>query len=157
LEEGDHNTKFFHSYANQRRMHNNIWELKDSTGEKILHQADLEAAALSHFSEFYKTEQADLISQVKVAHYYPSFFSTSDARALDSQVTLKEIKSVLDKFAKDKSPRPDGWPVEFILGFFEQMGPELLRMIEETRIRGYVPRALNSTFIALIPKINSPE
>jgi hypothetical protein len=33
---------------------------------------------------------------------------------------------------------------------------EILRVVEESRISGKVLRALNSTFIALIPKKNDP-
>jgi len=56
LEAGDHNTKYFHSYANQRRVLSSIWELKNLAGEKIQHQADLELVARSHFADFFMKE-----------------------------------------------------------------------------------------------------
>jgi hypothetical protein len=60
------------------------------------------------------------------------------------------------KFSKDKSPRLDGWTVEFYIHFFELVGDELRDLVEDSRIRGEVNRALNSTFLALIPKANKP-
>jgi len=33
-------------------------------------------------------------------------------------VTLKEVEDVLRSFAMSQRPWPDGWPVEFYLGFF---------------------------------------
>jgi hypothetical protein len=40
--------------------------------------------------------------------------------------------------------------------FFDLVGDDLLEMVEESRIRGEVVRGLNSTFLALIPKVNKP-
>jgi len=54
--------------------------------------------------------------------------------------------------AKDKSPGPDGWTVEFFLSFFDSIGSEITDVVEESRLKGEIYRPLNSTFIALIPK-----
>lgn len=43
-----------------------------------------------------------------------------------------------------------------IHGVFDIMGPDLLSMVEEIRISGKVSVAINSTFIALIPKSSKP-
>jgi hypothetical protein len=67
------------------------------------------------------------------------------------KVTLEELKVVLNSFQKDKIPRPDGWTIEFFLGFFDSIGQDILSLVEETRITGQMPLSLNSTFIALIP------
>jgi hypothetical protein len=37
------------------------------------------------------------------------------------------------------------------------IGDELLEVVEDSRIRGEVVRAINSTFLALIPKVNKPS
>ena len=60
----------------------------------------------------------------------------------------------LKLFKKDKAPGPDGWPVEFYLTFFDLMGPLLVNMVETSRISGKVSPALNSTFLALFPKVD---
>jgi hypothetical protein len=76
---------------------------------------------------------------------------------LENPCTREEILEVLKGFAKDKSPGPDGWTVEFFLHFFELVGQDLLDVVEETRLRGEVIKQINSTFLALIPKVNSPN
>jgi hypothetical protein len=63
---------------------------------------------------------------------------------------------VLKGFSKDKSPGPDGWSVEFYLHFYDMIANDLLEAVEESRRTGVVNRAINSTFIALIPKVNGP-
>jgi hypothetical protein len=71
-------------------------------------------------------------------------------------VTLNEVEDILKSFAKDKSPGPDGWTMELFLAFFDIMGKDLLEVIEDSRVNGYVLGAINSTFITLIPKKDKP-
>jgi hypothetical protein len=55
---------------------------------------------------------------------------------------------------KDKSPGPDGWTVEFYLHFFELVASNLVEAVEEACMTGAVYKGMNTTFIALIPKVN---
>ena len=66
-------------------------------------------------------------------------------------ISPEEVELALKYFKKDKSPGPDGWPVEFFLAFFDLLGSELVNMVETSRMEGRVSPSLNSTFIALIP------
>ena len=84
-------------------------------------------------------------------------FGELDGERLYLPVTLDEIHSTLKVFKLSKSPGPDGWTVEFFLHFFDLMGPELLALVEESRLKGYVCGSLNSTFVALIPKSDKPS
>lgn len=67
-------------------------------------------------------------------------------------VTLKEILGILKAFPKDKSPSPDDWTVNFFLHFFDMIGSKLVNVVNESRLNSKVVGALNSTFIAIIPK-----
>jgi hypothetical protein len=91
-----------------------------------------------------------------VARLYPHAISEEDSLLLDNPCTLQEILVALKSFSKDKSPGPDGWTVEFYLHFFDLVGPDLLELVEDTRLSGKVVGALNSTFLTLIPKSASP-
>lgn len=70
---------------------------------------------------------------------------------------MEEIETIIKKFARSKSPGPDGWMVELFSEFFDLMGKDLVRVVEESRVNGFVSGALNSTFIALIPMNSKPE
>ena len=83
--------------------------------------------------------------------------SNEDAPSLILCVSLMEIECVLKYFKKDRSASPDGWPVEFYLHFFDLLGKDLLSVVESTRVSGYIPPSLNSTFLPLIPKIDKPS
>lgn len=48
----------------------------------------------------------------------PRFVDEEDVEKLKNLITLGEIEVVFLVVQKDKSPRPDGWPIEFYLTFF---------------------------------------
>jgi hypothetical protein len=80
-----------------------------------------------------------------------------EVEALYKPVEKEELQKVLSKFKVDKSLGPDGWTVEFFKEFFDIVGEDLLEMVEESRQKGFITGALNSTFITLIPKVNNPH
>ena len=71
-------------------------------------------------------------------------------------VTMQDIHHILSNSKIDKSPRPDGIIVEVYRCLFDVLGEDLLRVIELSRISVTIPAIFNSTFIALIPKIDHP-
>jgi hypothetical protein len=67
-------------------------------------------------------------------------------------ITLNEVEDILKYFAKEKSTSPDGWKMKLFLDIFDIMGKDLLEVIEDSRVNGYVSGVINSSFITLIPK-----
>lgn len=92
-----------------------------------------------------------------MAQLFPWFFDAEENVELMDEVTMEELKEVIHSFQKDKSPRPDGWSIEFYLGFFELLGEDLLEVVEKSRKSRVIHAPINSTFIALIPKVEKPE
>ena len=90
------------------------------------------------------------------AGYFPTFVTKEDNFELMKPVTLKEIQHILSISKNDKSPGPDGIPVEVYRCLFDVLGEDLLRVIELSRVSGKIPTIFNSTFLALIPKIDHP-
>jgi hypothetical protein len=75
LSKGDLNTKYFHNYANERRITNSIWELVDAGGRTIRDQASLKKDALFHFQGiFVDTGTIPILEQLKVINLFPTLF-----------------------------------------------------------------------------------
>lgn len=74
---------------------------------------------------------------------------------LMEEIIVEELTNVLHNFQKDKSPGSDGWPIEFFLETFENIGVDLLKVVEESRVSGKILATFNSTFIDLIPKVDN--
>jgi hypothetical protein len=157
IKSGDQNTKKNHNFANFRRNRKFIWEITDELGQIQTGQKNIMDTATNYFKNFFKeTNEISILDQVKVAEIFPKMVTEIEAKNLFRPVGLEELRKVLKKFKVDKSPGPDGWTVEFFVHFFDLVGEDLLNMVEETRQKGKILGGLNSTFIALIPKVNKP-
>lgn len=118
---------FFKNFASSCRSKKHIWEIDDTAGNIFRGQQTLKSAAIRHFKPLYEAKQIEnLQTTVTVARLFPNSVTGEDSLALDSPCSIPEILVALKSFAKDKSPSPDGWTVEFYLHFFDLVGPDLL-------------------------------
>jgi hypothetical protein len=69
-------------------------------------------------------------------------------KELYAKVSKEELKLVFS-FHKGKCPEPDKWLMEFSQGFYD--------MVEESRLSKKVLGSLNSSFLALITKKDTPS
>lgn len=75
-----------------------------------------------------------------------------DNVALTSIPSMALIKKTLFSFASHKSPGPDGLPPTFFKNFWDTTNLALVQAVQHFFNSGHMLKALNSTFIALIPK-----
>ena len=126
IESGDRNTKYYHQFANHRRIHNHIWDLQAVDGTTITKQGDLEKEAYA-----YKAQgDLSIISQLELIQKYPRMFGEEAGNKLFDPISLKETHTTLKGFELSKIPGRDGWMVEFFLHFFDLMGPKLHALVE---------------------------
>lgn len=157
LKAGDDNTRFFQNYAKGRKVTNTIWKLPLPNGDMAENFHKLARLGTSHFRSLFKVpHEANLADIILVARIFPCFVGEEEANELTLPVTLEELEGVLKWFKKDKSPGPDGWTIEFYLAFFDLLASDLLRVVEECHSTGRLFNAINSTFIGLIPKNDTP-
>eukprot|EP00253_Pinus_taeda_P018951 PITA_18951 len=112
----------------------------------------------SHFKSKYRApREIKLVEIIRVAQLFPRFVDPVEGDELIKAVSLEELEHTLKWFKKDKSLGPDGWSIEFYLAFFDITGEDLLRIVEDSRIRGFLETSITSTFTALIPKKDNPN
>ncbi|XP_010481038.1 PREDICTED: uncharacterized protein LOC104759856 [Camelina sativa] len=78
--------------------------------------------------------------------------SESDKSLLTHEVTKEEVRRVLFVMPSYKSPGPDGFNVEFYKESWEIVGDDFLVAIQSFYRTGFMPKGINSTILALIPK-----
>lgn len=158
LQAGDDNRRFFHNYAKGRKVSNTIWNLPLPDGGVANTFNKLSHLGTSHFKNLFTNPPgSNLADIINVAGNFPRFVNDDEVEELIAPVTVLELEGTLKWFKKDKSPGPDGWTIEFYLAFYELLGNDLLKVVEECRISGSIYNAVNTTFIALIPKTDSPS
>lgn len=128
--------------------------MKDEADEKVSSFEGLEKLGVEHFQTLYKAQAGSTLEEIiQLEQHFPQFAKVEENYELMGEVLIEELKEILHSFQKDKSPGPDGWPIEFYLGFFDLLGEYLLEVVEESRKYGIIYTPINATLIALIPKV----
>lgn len=157
LQAGDGNTKLFHKFSNGRKACNTIWQLPLEHVMMANTHAFLLQLGILHFKQLFKSPPgATLLDIIRISRNFTRFMDPDSMEDLIKHVSLVELESTLKWFKRDRSPSLDGWPVEFYLTLFDILGPDLLTIVEECHTQGRLHKPINSTFIALIPKFDSP-
>ena len=131
--------------------------MQDDRGISVKYFEGLSNLGVKHFKSIFIAQQGTSITEiVKIDGFFPSFVYHEGNDNLRKVVTTSEFLATLQSFQRDKILGPDGWLVEFYLGFYEIIGGDFLKVVEESRKEGFIHPPLNSTFIALVPKKDSP-
>lgn len=158
LKAGDENSRFFQIFAKGRKVTNTIWNLPFLEGGLADSFNKLSQLGSTNFRNIYRNPPGiNLAEIINVANHFPRFVNEEDTDELLEPVTSGELESTLKWFKKDKSLGLDGWTIEFYLAFYDLLGKYLLKVVEESRSFGCLYHVINSTFIALIPKSDTPS
>ena len=73
----------------------------------------------NHFQSLLKSDpRVNIAEIIRRALLYPRFVDEEGNKDLFVEVGMEELKETLHSSQKDKSLGPDGWTIEFYLGFF---------------------------------------
>lgn len=70
---------------------------------------------------------------------------------------LEEVKQAVWDCESFKSPGPDGINFGLIKEFWQDLKDDFMRFLVDFHRNGKLTKGINSTFIALIPKVESPQ
>ncbi|GAU12294.1 hypothetical protein TSUD_142030 [Trifolium subterraneum] len=153
LKEGDANTKFFHSVLASRMRGNSISSLQvnGATTEGV---HPIRQAVFTHFASHFKANNVDR-SGVENLHFRQ--LNPLERGRLTIPFSLEEVKTAVWDCDSYKSPGPDGINFGFIKDLWTEMQGDIMRFMAEFHRNGKLTKGLNATFIALIPKVDSPQ
>ncbi|MCI24469.1 cysteine-rich receptor-like protein kinase, partial [Trifolium medium] len=80
-----------------------------------------------------------------------------ESSSLTKPFTEAEVKSAVWDCDSYKSPCPDGINFGFIKDFWAELRDDVMRFISDFHRNNKLTKGINSTFIALIPKIDIPQ
>lgn len=86
-----------------------------------------------------------------------SQISLEEKKKLEARFEEEEIKEVAWDCESSKSPGPNGFYFKFITAFRNTLKGDIIKFIHEFHMNGVLPKGCNSSFIALIPKIDDPQ
>lgn len=154
LQLGDGNNKVFHNAVKIREARNAIREIRCQSGEVVTTQEGIKNEAEKFFSEFLSFEPPEVqeISVEELQNFLSFRCSNEEKSKLIKPVTEEEIKEVVFKMPNNKSPGPDGYTTEFFKASWSVIGKDLVIAIQSFFSKGFLPKGLNSTILALVAK-----
>lgn len=113
----------------------------------------MEAALVGYYQNLLTEPIQDRHEAIaKVTQHVPSLVTREQNLALLRPISIEEVDQVLQDTPKCKAPGPDGFTSDFFHHCWTMIRHEVWEILEDSRASGQILRALNSTFLALIPK-----
>lgn len=156
---GDQNTIFFHKIVQTRTSFNAIRKLILQNGEIITDPTAIKTAAATYFASFLgppvSHEPTETLIDLPGLLEYRCPDHT--AALLIHPISEAEIKNVLFPMPSNKAPGPDGYPAEFYRAAWPIISRDFTVAVQSFFIYGFLPKGVNATTLALIPKVQGAE
>ena len=121
-------------------------------------QEELETTLNSYFSKLLQEPKEDREeAQREVFRHIPKLITDEQNHILGKSIEMTKVEMVVKQMEKDKAPGPNGFTMNFFHACWDWLKEEIWALVEDSRKIGNILRALNSTFLTLIPKENGTE
>ncbi|XP_060188598.1 uncharacterized protein LOC132617573 [Lycium barbarum] len=154
-EDGDSNTKYFHSTIRARRRRAQIFKIKDQQGHWVEGNTDISKAATDYFSEMFSENQRDL--NLDFVKDCDNLISQEDNTLLTKIPTAEEIKMAIDSMDPNSCAGPDGFNGFFFQHCWEIIRREVLSFVLSFFHGAELTKFYTHSCLALIPKVTSPD
>lgn len=151
LKDGERNTKFFHSWAKQRKRENRIHQLKLENGNWCMEEDKLREEAREFYVKIYTKDSSVTCNP---SDWKFLALNQNTTLWLNREVTEYEIKLTTFNLGAHKAPGPDGIPAIFFQRFWSWVVAAFVLKVSQT---GEVPAEMNESVICLLPKKQHPE
>jgi len=153
LNEGDANSNIFGGVMSHWRRHNAI-NMVSVGGVNVEGVNNVRTTVFEHFSNHFKVNGE---ARPDVAGLHFRKLSFGEAGNLTKPFSVEEVRQTIWDCDGCKSPGPDGINFDFIKIFWDILKDDFMRFLVEFHRNDKLTKDINSTFIALIPKVNSPQ
>ena len=109
----------------------------------------------NYFKDIYTTSNPSGFEEI-LNGIHPAI-SKEDASLLGHDFQASKVRLTLDQMTPLTAPRPDGMSPIFYKSFWNIVGRNVTSVVLNALNSSVVPKSLNSTFIALIPKVKQPK
>lgn len=148
------NTPYYHCITTSRNAGNAIKFLFKPDGSLTVSLEEVHHVAIDHFqSKFCLVKDAfcpdlpDFLESLIVVTC-----STAQQSLFNDNFSEEQIQSCLFKMPRNKTPGPDGFPVEFFKGAWAIIGQEFIASVKSFFVHWFMPTSLNATSLILLAK-----
>ncbi|XP_020694470.1 uncharacterized protein LOC110108248 [Dendrobium catenatum] len=127
MNEGDCNTKFYHSFASARRNNNRILKIKNENGIVIEEQSQIEDI----FKQFFKFKWKQRCCNLSNWPNPEKILNEEDKFNLSKDFTMEEIENVIKNLGNNIAPGSDGVTYSFIKGYWNIVKDDFLKALNQ--------------------------
>ena len=153
--EGDKNTKYFHSCALKRFRKNSMEGIRDEDGVWRTSQEEMGEVMVNYYKTLFALTEGNV--STSMLDCVPTVIDEEMNASLCHEFEACEVAIALQQMAPLKAPGLDGMPPLFYQHFWSTVNHDVTSSILSWLNLGTIPTPLNHTFITLVPKINSLE
>ena len=153
LQEGDNNTKFFHSRASHWFRGNQIDALEDPSGEVCMDEDGISQILVNYYQLLFNSSNPCKMEEVVAG--VPCSVTEEMNEVLNGEYTKEEVVMALNQMEPLKAPSSDGLPPLFFQHYWSSVGVDVTEAVLSCLASGVIPPSINQTFITLIPKVKS--
>lgn len=154
VQTGDGNNSYFYAVMKARSAAKNISAIHDEHGNRLTKNADIQEEVIRFYKQLMGTSIHNLPSiDINVMRRGP-MLNREQQLALCAQVSEEEIQLALACIGDNKAPGVDGFNAFFkrTLGIIKQ---DIIEAVQDFFQNGKILRAINCTYMTLIPKTSN--
>ena len=156
ISEGEKTSKYFCNLEKRNYLDKTIPFLEKDDGNIISDQKCILNEIKQYYEKLYSNQNTP---DVDIPIDFPNapVLSQEDRELLEGLITYTEAADALKNMKNFKSPGPDGFTVEFFKIFFRDIGPFLVRSVNEGFMEGQLSVSQRQGSITCIPKEGKPK
>ncbi|CAI8592620.1 unnamed protein product [Vicia faba] len=151
--EYDLNTRFFHNIIKARTRSHYIGGV-DSVHGRVTDVAGVKEEVRRFFEEKYREIN---LRRPRLDGLQFEGLSQLEAANLKEPFSVEEIRDVVWEFDGNKCPGLDGYNFIFVCMCWNSLEGDIYKFVEEFHAKANLPKAVSTSFIALIPKVYNPQ
>ena len=155
LQEGDNNTRYFHSRTSHRFRRNRIDALEDPDGVLCTDEDGISNILVNYYQCLFHSSNPSMMEEV--VDGIPCSVSAEMNQMLIGEFTKEEVVTALKQMDPLKALGPDGLPPLFSQHYWLSIGDDVTDAVLSCLTSGVIPPSINRTYITLIPKVKSPS
>ncbi|KAL0294867.1 UNVERIFIED_CONTAM: hypothetical protein Scaly_3114500 [Sesamum calycinum] len=158
LKGGDQCSRIFFRKVAMRRAAKRVFQITNEAGRILTEHDEVVDEFVSFFQRLLGGERRREFLDLRYLRPWARHVVTPDeSMELVQSVTREEIKDAFFDIAEDKAPGPDGYSSGFYKAAWPVIGEEVVKAILEFFTTGRLLKQINTTILALIPKVRVPS